>query len=36
MKPPTQIKPPSQTHSEQMSAANKKHYEPMAWDSFYD
>lgn len=22
----------SSTHSEQMSAANKKHYEPLSWD----
>lgn len=26
----------SYTHSEQMSAANKKHYEPLAWDLFFD
>ncbi|HRI35482.1 MAG TPA: hypothetical protein PLD02_17155 [Saprospiraceae bacterium] len=40
---PTNPKPPTQnsnthtpTHAEQMSAANKKHYEPLQWDGFFD
>lgn len=38
---PTGPKPPIQnknlsSHAEQMSAANKKHYEPLAWDGFFD
>ena len=40
---PTHPKPPTQnsnthtqTHAEQMSAANKKHYEPLSWDGFFD
>lgn len=31
--------PPHQnhsSHSEQMTAANKKHYEPLHWDVFFD
>lgn len=34
-KPPINNKSPS-THAEQMTAANKKHYEPLAWDGFFD
>lgn len=34
-KPPVHNKSPS-THAEQMTAANKKHYEPLAWDGFFD
>lgn len=33
-KPPTQSK--NSSHSEQMSAANNKHYEPLPWDDFFD
>lgn len=35
-KPPSQNKNTTPSHSEQMSAANKKHYEPLAWDGFFD
>ena len=34
--PPHKVPPIPKTHAEQMQAANKKHYEPLTWDSFYD
>ena len=37
-KMPPHQNPPAypKTHAEQMSAANKKHYEPLSWDNYFD
>ena len=35
---PPHHNPPAypKSHAEQMSAANKKHYEPITWDNYFD